>query len=260
MMNRTVFSGIVAVVLGAIACGGAVNGEPGASGMNGANGANGADGSNGTNGSNGLPGDQGEVGSTGDAGHVGDMICGNTLITAEDWHSVCGSSVGACHKGQVQCRGRLSEVTSGELILERVCFGSQPPVSVPEGKGLCNEDVNCDGVLDNTSGQGDNVNFVKQAMQSECMVSGSSVSHDVTLKEGRCRNAKKHCLLPDNPDTCKMDANGEGVLWAEFVSATHEADMGFECVGADSTIRTWECVIDKVSNVASVTCTGPRGL
>src|SRR5262249_50793490 len=99
----------------------------------------------------------------------------------------------------------------------------------------------------------------RQAYQVECFVSGSSSSCDFTLQTGFCRNAKKHCLLPNAEGACREDANGEGVLWSDFVASAHEADMGFECTtNPDGTVHTWECTV--TGGVASVTCTGPRGL
>lgn len=231
-------------------------GLPGAQGDAGAPGAPGAPGTPGAPGEAGPQGDKGEVG---DAGHIGDMICGDTLITAEEWHSACGSDVGACKKGQVQCR--LKDV-DGELVPYRTCFGEIAPVALTPasqgGNAVCNQDLNCDGSPDDTTGEGDNVTLVKQSVQVECFISGSSRSCDFTLAKGVCRNAKKHCLLGGDNDLCQADANGEGVLWSDFVSADHEADMGFECVDGSGTVRTWECTV--ANGVASVTCTGPRGL
>lgn len=223
-------------------------------GVNGATGSQGAAGSSGANGSDGLPGNsglQGDKGEVGDQGHIGDMICGETLISAEEWHSVCGSNVGSCKQGQVQCR--LKEV-EGELIPYRTCFGEVKPA---ENSGKCWLDTDCDGVKDNTTGAGDNVTLVRQSVQVECFVSGSSWSCDRTLVGGLCRNAKKHCLGPDSQDTCRTDENGEGVLWSDFVADPKEGSMGYECVDG-SDVRTWECVVE--NGVAVIRCSGPKGL
>lgn len=252
MFNKKMIGCCVVSVLAIIGCS-AADGLQGPKGDQGGNGAVGLPGSDGQ----GPKGDMGEVGSPGDAGETGDIACGDTLIKASEWHSVCGSSVGECKQGQIQCRASLVE---NELVLTKVCYGE---VKAGENSGKCHLDTDCDGQKDNTVGEGDNVNFTKQAIQVEAFISGSSTSLDFTIQGGRCRNAKKHCLLPDNANTCHIDANGEGVLWSDFgdlhVATADEAKMGFECVNGQD-IRTWECSVDEQTNVASVTCTGPRGL
>lgn len=253
MRKNVILSSFLAVAIVVMGCGSSGTGEPGAPGADGAPGAAGAPGSTGTPGApgaDGTPGTDGDQGEQGATGHVGDMICGDTLIRAEEWHSVCGSNVGSCRQGQVQCR--LRSVDS-ELVPYRTCFGE---VAAAQNSGRCDTDADCDGNLDDTTGTGDNVTLVKQSKQVEVFVSGSSTSKDFTLVSGVCRNAKKHCLLPDG-DVCRADQNGVGVLWSDFVADPREEDMGFECVDGQS-VRTWECTVTK--GVASVTCTGPRGL
>lgn len=223
-------------------------GATGSAGSAGAAGAAGADGDAGAPGAPGAPGDQGEVGEQGD---VGDIACGDSLIKAAEWHTACGSSVGTCKQGQVQCR--LASV-EGELVPYRACYGE---VKAAANSGKCHLDDDCDGAKDNTTGEGDNVTFVKQAKTLEVLISGSSSSADVVLIEGRCRNAKKHCLLPETQGAASVGANGEGVLWSDFVADAREGDLGFECADGQS-IRTWECTVS--GGVAAVTCTGPRGL
>lgn len=248
-------------------------GPSGSSGQNGSDGqsvvgeagAPGAQGATGASGSDGV----GEVGPSGDAGpqgHIGDIACGDTLITAEQWHSACnvnagnnGGGVLVCTVGQVQCR--LYDV-DGELVPRKVCYDTtnHHEAVAPGGQAgtTCNVDLDCDGAMDNTTGAGDNVTLVRQSVQAECLVSGSSWSCDRTLVGGVCRNAKKHCLLPSG-NVCQAGDNGEGVLWSDFVAAGHEADMGFECTtNPDGTVHTWECTVS--GGVASVTCSGPRGL
>lgn len=225
-------------------------GTPGAAGAPGADGAPGAQGSQGEQGPQGDTGDQGELGPQGEQGEVGDIACGDDLIKAAEWHAACGSDVGTCAKGQVQCR--LYSVNE-ELLPKRVCYGEVKPAA---NSGKCHLDDDCDGVKDNTVGEGDNVTLVKQALTFEGSISGSSFTFDFSTG-GLCRNAKKHCLLPDNANVCHADANGEGVLWSDFVADPKEGDLGFECTdGAD--VRTWECTV--AAGVAKVTCTGPRGL
>lgn len=249
MMNKKMigccFAALVAVVGCAAADGG--TGLPGAPG---------ASGSDGTSGSGGAVGDKGEVGPQGDAGDTGDIACGDVLIKAAEWHSVCGSAVGACEQGQIQCRASLVE---GELVLTKVCYGEVVPAM---NSGKCNLDADCDGQLDNTVGEGDNVSLVKQAYQVEGFISGSSQSFDATIVKGLCRNAKKHCL-ESATGTAVYDANGEGVLWSDFgdlhTPTADESKMGFECVNGQD-VRTWECTVDPQSHVASLTCTGPKGL
>jgi len=202
--------------------------DPGPDGSAGSDGANGSDGQSGASGTPGAPGAAGATGEQGTAGTAGDLLCGDTLIPASEYHTVCGSSVGSCRSGQVQCRASLSD---GELALSRVCYGEVKPAA---NSGRCDTDADCDGVADDTAGAGDNVTLTDR---------------------GRCRNAAKHCLLPDG-DTCLADANGEGVLWSDFVAAANEADIGLECVSG-SEVRSLECTVS-AAGVASVTCTGPR--
>lgn len=260
-MRKVLFVSCCLAALGLIACGSdSSTGEPGpqgpaeeqgttgSKGSTGESGSPGATGSQGPSGSQGPAGDQGEVG---EQGQVGDIACGDSLIPAAEWHTACGSSVGSCKQGQVQCR--LKSV-DGELVPYRTCFGEVAPAA---NSGLCHLDADCDGVKDNTVGAGDNVTLVKQVLTLEGKLAGSRFTFAL-LKSGLCRNAKKHCLLPDAPNTSRMDANGEGVLWSDFVADPKEADMGFECVSGQD-VRTWECTVGD-DGVARVTCSGPRGL
>ncbi len=225
-----------------------VPGPVGPTGPAGEPGAPGPTGAVGDVGDVGPQGDQGELGPQGD---VGDIACGNDLIKAAEWHTACGSSVGSCKQGQVQCRLKL---VSEELVPYKTCFGEVAPAA---NSGKCHLDKDCDGAKDNTVGAGDNVTFVKQAKTLEVFISGSAASADVVLDAGRCRNAKKHCIAPDTAGVASKDANDEGVLWSDFVADAKEGDLGFECVsGAD--VKTWECTVS--GGVAAVTCTGPRGL
>lgn len=200
----------------------------------------------GQNGSPGVPGDQGEQGPQGE---IGDIACGDDLIHADEWHSVCGSNIGECQVGQVQCRLYVEE---GELLPKKVCYGEVVPA---KNSGVCYRDADCDAVMDNTVGEGDNVAYTKQANQHECSLSGSSWSCDCTLEEGRCRNALKHCVVEGG---LLGSENHEDVLEEDFVAAVREASMGFECVDSNNDVRTWECTMSGA--VAVVTCTGPAGL
>lgn len=262
MMNKKMIGCCFAALVAIVGCSAATDGLQGPKGdpgMGGSDGTNGSSGANGEAGTGGVKGDQGEVGPQGDAGDTGDIACGDVLIKAAEWHSVCGSAVGACKQGQVQCRATLSDGNMGELILSKVCYGEVKPAA---NSGLCNLDADCDGQLDNTTGEGDNVSLVKQSYQVEGFISGSSQSFDATLVKGLCRNAKKHCLA-GNEQACHTDENGEGVLWSDFgdlhTATADETKMGFECVNGQD-VRTWECTVDEQTKLASVTCSGPRGL
>jgi len=218
-MNKKTLVGCCLVTLALVACGS----SDGPLGPEGSAGSDGAGGAAGPAGPAGPAGDQGEAGSTGAQGTDGDLLCGDTLIPASEWHTVCGSAVGSCRQGQVQCRATLLEGPEPrELSLKRVCYGEVAPAA---NSGRCDTDADCNGVLDNTAGAGDNV----------------------TLVQGVCRNAKKHCLASGAEDT----------LPGDFVADSREGDMGFECVDGQY-VRTWECTV--TAGVASVTCTGPRGL
>lgn len=225
-----------------------LNGEAGAPGSDGVDGKDGKDGKDGDVGPKGDQGDQGEIGPQGD---IGDIACGDDLIKAAEWHSKCGTDVGECVAGQVQCRLSLQ---SEELIPKKVCYGE---VKAASNSGKCHRDADCDGAADNTVGQGDNVTLVKQAKTLEVLISGSAVSADIVLEAGRCRNAKKHCIAPGTEGVASKDANDEGVLWSDFVADPKEGDMGFECVSGND-VRTWDCTV--TNGVAAVTCTGPRAL
>lgn len=180
-------------------------------------GVSGLDGKPGDPGAPGSNGQQGAAGEQGQQGQIGDMICGDTLIKAADWHSACntvqatdpsGVVGGVCVAGQEQCR--LTD-QDGQLIPQVMCWDTTGntaavlPVADPKfpnnpvaakSTNRCDMDTTCSGVADNTTGVGTQVALVRTALtylspvQSSQNLNGGAQ----TWLPGLCENAVEHCL------------------------------------------------------------------
>jgi len=237
----------------------------------GANGSNGIDGQTvvGPQGPSGAPGKNGtnavaEAGAMGNPGDSGPIACGTVEIDPSVYGTACGGGTDGltsgydqsgnpvCLSGTVQCQ---YDVTTNAL--EEVCANSDgqfsgvyvganqstefPVNPAPQAVGAwCNEDLNCDGQPDTTTGAGVNVVLIRAALTFECpspvVNSQSDAGGAVTFLPGLCRNATEHCVAgttwcdlrtddgavevscdgQGNPELGPVCAPGEGVVLSDF--------------------------------------------
>lgn len=240
------------VILGcllAVACGttgsGGIDGTNGTDGTNGSPGVNGSNGdpgsagtagtagSNGLNGEAGSPGQQGEVGPSGDAGV---SLCGDQQMP--EWHTACGQAlVGACAttNARWECHARLTGDT-GNIEEFKVCAdatthvpvsvsaaqsSSFPNSPVAQSSNRCDQDADCDSVLDllvDTVSNGDS-NSVQVSVGTVVSYSGGSPSG------ASCLSGTAAC-----DTTC-------GRIKVVFAAVTGSDTLGADCFNPTTTLE-----------------------
>jgi hypothetical protein len=270
-MNRTITGCcLVGIIAGVFACGTAASGLDGQNGADGPQGPAGSAGANGPQGPSGPAGGQGSTGPAGEAGAPGrngadgaegPIACGSAEIDPSFFHFRCGAGVAGltagyntdgspvCLAGTVQCQldpnKGLQEVCAdsngnfGGIYVAASLASTFPVNPGPQAAGTrCDEDLNCDGVADDTVGAGANVALVRTALTylSPVQSSQDDAGGAQTWLPGLCRNAAEHCIGAGTwcdttvsngqvvvscdgfgvPETSPVSGDREGVVLGDF--------------------------------------------